>query len=123
MLVLNLKMKEAIVHTPGKYMRVIKQVCCSDHTYTHTRTHTHAYTCTHTLIYTHSLSPRNGKEQQFRVFDYYTRNRGQPWRDDFYNGEDSITAAVGKEEDGYTYSNWRRPLKTGIYLLIKYLAY
>ena len=52
---------------------------------------------------------------QFRVFDYFTRDRGQPYRDDFYNGVDSLTAAVGREEDGYTYIKWRRPLITGSY--------
>ncbi len=61
MLMLNLKMKEAIVHTPGKYMPVIKQVCCSDHTYTHTCIQVH----THTYIHTASLHAmaRNSNSQ------------------------------------------------------------
>lgn len=53
---------------------------------------------------------------QFRVFDYFSRDRGQPWRDDFYNGKESLTAAVGKEESGFTYIKWRRPLVTGTML-------
>ena len=51
---------------------------------------------------------------QFRVFDYFSRDRGQPYRDDFFNGVESITGAVGMEVDGYSYIKWRRPLKTGI---------
>ena len=51
--------------------------------------------------------------QQFRVFDYYTRDRSTPRRDSFYGGRDDITAAVGKEEDGFTYIKWRKPLMSG----------
>ena len=80
--------------------------------------HTH-YTTTH--IHTTGLHPMDctdiiigmARGKLFRVFDYFTRDRGQPWRDDFYNGEESLTAAVGMEEDGYTYIKWRRPLVTG----------
>ena len=48
-----------------------------------------------------------------RVFDYYTRDRSTPRRDSFYGGSDSLTGAVGKEENGVTYIKWRRPLNTG----------
>ena len=34
----------------------------------------------------------------FRVFDYYTRDRASPRRDEFYGGDDDITAAVGERE-------------------------
>ena len=47
------------------------------------------------------------------MFDYFTRDRSQPYRDDLYNGVDSLTAAMGREQDGYTYIKWRRPLITG----------
>jgi len=50
------------------------------------------------------------------VFDCYTRDRGKPQRDSFYNGVESLTAAVGMEENGFTYLKWRRPLMTGIYV-------
>ena len=47
---------------------------------------------------------------QFRVIDYYTRDRSTPRKDDFYGGVDSITGAVAKEENGFTYVKWRKPL-------------
>lgn len=51
--------------------------------------------------------------QRFRVFDYYTRDRSTPRRDDFYGGSDSITAAVGMEVDGFTTIKWRKRLQAG----------
>ena len=51
---------------------------------------------------------------QFRVFDYYTRDRSTPRKDEFYSGQDSITGAVAKEEGGITYIKWRKPLHAGI---------
>lgn len=53
---------------------------------------------------------------QSRVSDYFTRDRGKPWRDDFYNGVESLTAAVGMEQDGFTHIKWRRLLRTGMQL-------
>lgn len=50
---------------------------------------------------------------RFRVFDYYTRDRATPRRDTFYGGKDDITAAVGKEEGGFTYIKFRKPLMSG----------
>ena len=38
---------------------------------------------------------------QFCVVDLSTRDRGKPLRDNFYNGVDSLTAAVGMEQDGF----------------------
>ena len=34
--------------------------------------------------------------------DYYTRDRSTPRRDEFYGGNDDLTAAVGWEENGVT---------------------
>ena len=51
--------------------------------------------------------------QQSRVYDYYTRDRATPRMDSFYGGEDSLTAAVAKEEDGVTSIKWRKRLQTG----------
>ena len=50
-----------------------------------------------------------------RIGDYYTRDRSTPLRDEFYNGVQSLTAAIGKEEDGYTTVLFRRKLE-GIYI-------
>ena len=36
------------------------------------------------------------------VGDYYTRDRSTPRRDEFYGGNDDLTAAVGWEENGVT---------------------
>ena len=66
----------------------------------------HPMDCTDIVIGT-------ARGQQFRVFDYYTRDRSTPRRDSFYGGRDDITAAVGKEEDGVTYIKWRKPLMSG----------
>ena len=51
--------------------------------------------------------------ERVRLFDYYTRDRSTPRQDSFYGGEDSLTAAVGKEENGVTYLKFRRRLETG----------
>ena len=50
---------------------------------------------------------------QSRILDYYTRDRSTPRTDDFYGGEDSLTAAVGMEQDGMTNIKFRRQLHTG----------
>ncbi len=86
--------------------------------------HTHIHACAHTHTHTHTgLHPMDctdivigmARGDQFRVFDYFTRDRGKPWRDSFYNGVESLTAAIGMEQDGFTYIKWRRPLITGMY--------
>ena len=50
---------------------------------------------------------------QSRILDYYTRDRSTPRTDDFYGGEDSLTAAVGMEQNGMTYIKVRRLLNSG----------
>ena len=47
---------------------------------------------------------------QYRVFDYYTRDRSTPRLDEFYNGTQSITGAVGIEKDGFTTIKFRKLL-------------
>ena len=37
-----------------------------------------------------------------RIFDYYTRDRSTPRPDEFWGGQDDLTAAVGWERDGET---------------------
>ena len=53
---------------------------------------------------------------QYRVIDFYTRDRSTPRKDEFYGGQDSITAAIAKEENGVTLVKWRKPLMAGIVL-------
>ena len=49
-----------------------------------------------------------------RVFDYYTRDRSTPRRDeDFWGGSDDLTAAVGFERDGETTILFRKKLNGG----------
>ena len=60
---------------------------------------------------------------QFRVIDYYTRDRATPRKDDFYGGVDSITGAVAKEENGITYVKWRKPLSTGKGIVLCVMSY
>ena len=50
---------------------------------------------------------------QSRILDYYTRDRSTPRTDDFYGGEDSLTAAVGMEQNGMTYIKVRRHVSSG----------
>ena len=45
-----------------------------------------------------------------RIADYYIRDRSTPRFDSFYGGQDSLTAAVGEEVDGYTRILFRRKL-------------
>lgn len=46
-----------------------------------------------------------------RIGDYYTVSRATPRQDSFYGGEDSLSAAVGWEENGVTTVMFRKPLK------------
>ncbi|XP_076307349.1 uncharacterized protein LOC143223350 [Tachypleus tridentatus] len=46
-----------------------------------------------------------------RVFDYYTRDRSTPRVDSFYGGSDTLTAAIGFEEDGRTTILFRKKIK------------
>lgn len=50
------------------------------------------------------------REDRFRILDYYTRDRSTPRLDSFYKGVQSLTAAVGKEENGITTIIFRKPL-------------
>ena len=36
------------------------------------------------------------------IGDYYTRDRSTPRRDEFYGGQENLSAAIGWEEDGTT---------------------
>lgn len=66
----------------------------------------HAMDCTDIVIGT-------ARQNQFRIFDYYTRDRSTPRMDEFYGGTQSLTAAVGKEEGGVTTIIFRKSLTTG----------
>ena len=50
---------------------------------------------------------------QYRVIDYFTRDRATPRMDSFYGGEDSLTAAIAKEENNITTVIWRKSLQSG----------
>ena len=53
----------------------------------------------------------SARGQQSRVGDYYTRDRSSPRSDAFYGGgSNSLTAAIGKEENGVTTILFRRKL-------------
>ena len=54
---------------------------------------------------------------QNRIYDYYTRDRATPQMDSFYGGQDSLTAAVAKEENGITTIRWRKMIVGGIVAL------
>ena len=45
-----------------------------------------------------------------RISDYYTRDRSTPLRDEKWDGEDDITAAIGWERDGETTIVFRKKL-------------
>lgn len=47
----------------------------------------------------------------YRAFDYYTRDRSTPRIDEFWGGEDSLTAVFGWERDGETTILFRKTLK------------
>ena len=53
------------------------------------------------------------RENRFRILDYYTRDRSTPRLDSFYRGTQSLTAAVGKEENGITTIIFRKRLNAG----------
>ncbi len=46
-----------------------------------------------------------------RIGDYYTRDRSTPRPDEFYGGTQSLTAALGKEENGKTLLLFRKPMQ------------
>lgn len=65
----------------------------------------HAMDCTDIVIGV-------ARGNQYRVFDYYTRDRATPRMDSFYGGEDSLTGAIAKEMDGMTIVKWRKTLES-----------
>ena len=51
----------------------------------------------------------------FRMYDAYTRDRSTPRPDAVYGGEDNLLAAVGRETPtGFTEFKFRRRLDTGM---------
>ena len=58
---------------------------------------------------------------QYRVFDYYTRDRSTPRLDEFYNGTQSITGAIGIEEMGFTTIKFRKLLISSEFVSINHL--
>ena len=53
-----------------------------------------------------------------RVGDYYTRDRSTPRLDEVYGGTDSLTDAMGYEEDGVTTIMFRRKIKGKISIML-----
>lgn len=49
-------------------------------------------------------------ENTSRIGDYFTVSRATPRQDSFYFGEDSITSAIGFQENGITTIIFRKPL-------------
>ncbi|XP_071117126.1 uncharacterized protein [Haliotis cracherodii] len=64
---------------------------------------THPMDCTDMVI-------GSARGMRSRVGDYYTRDRSTPQHDDFYGGTNSLTAALGFEENGYTVILFRKKL-------------
>ncbi|XP_067677862.1 uncharacterized protein [Haliotis asinina] len=64
---------------------------------------THPMDCTDMVI-------GSARGLRSRVGDYYTRDRSTPQHDDFYGGTNSLTAALGFEENGYTIILFRKKL-------------
>ena len=56
-----------------------------------------------------------------RIGDYYTRGRSTPQYDSFYGGSESLTAAFGYEEYGFTTIIFRKKL-TGKYIYTRPLT-
>jgi len=46
-----------------------------------------------------------------KVYDSYTRDRSTPQPDEFFGGQDDLTAAVGYEEDGETTIAFRKKIR------------
>lgn len=51
-----------------------------------------------------------------RIGDYYAHGRSTPQYDSFYGGTESLTAAYGYEEGGYTTVIFRKKM-TGMFLV------
>lgn len=63
----------------------------------------HAMDCTDIVI-------GSARGNLYRIGDFYTRDRSTPRSDEFWGGDDSLTAALGWEEDGQTTIVFRRKL-------------
>ncbi|KAK3090959.1 hypothetical protein FSP39_016057 [Pinctada imbricata] len=64
----------------------------------------HAMDCTDMII-------GSARGMRSRIGDYYSRDRSTPLHDEAYGGTESLTAAVGFEEDGYTTILFRKKLQ------------
>lgn len=51
------------------------------------------------------------KGQRHRIADYYTRDRSTPLIDELNGGQDSLTGALGFEENGQTTLIFRRKIE------------
>ena len=51
------------------------------------------------------------RDNFYRINDYYSRDRSTPNVDEFWGGEQSLTAALGWEKDGETTILFRKKLK------------
>ena len=65
----------------------------------------HAMDCTDIVI-------GAARGSQSRILDYYTRDRATPRLDEFYGGQQSLTAAVGMEVGNVTIIKFRKRLAT-----------
>ncbi len=52
---------------------------------------------------------------QYRILDYYTRDRSTPMLDNEYGGTQDLTGAIGQEVDGITTIIFRRKMQSGTY--------
>lgn len=66
----------------------------------------HAMDCTDIIIGT-------ARGDQYRILDYYTRDRSTPMPDEEYGGTQDLTGAVGSQQDNTTIIKFRRKLQTG----------
>ena len=55
----------------------------------------------------------SARGNQYRVLDYYTRDRTTPMLDSIYGGSQDLTGAVGQEVGGVTTIKFRRRLQSG----------
>ncbi len=55
----------------------------------------------------------SARGNQYRVLDYYTRDRATPMLDGNYGGTQDLTGAVGQEVGGVTTIKFRRRLQSG----------
>ena len=51
---------------------------------------------------------------QYRILDYYTRDRSTPMLDGAYGGTQDLTGAIGQEVNGVTTIIFRRRIQSGL---------